>query len=101
MSLQEINKRLEELIPLMDTELRKLQQIEYTYNSRYYELFLNSQLGTEGKREAEVMGILEAEGFLRPFKEQKIEFRTLLAEKETLIVIAANIRAERRNDKDM
>ena len=92
MDLLTINEQLEKLLKTINIELRKLHEIEYAYNKRYFDLLLSSHMMSADKREAEVKAIIDSEGLYKPFLDAKIEFRTLLHERDILIEIAKNIR---------
>lgn len=91
-TLQEINERLEKIIPEIATTTIALRKLEIVYNLRFWDLILHSGMGNQAAREAEANLTCETEGLLEPLQLMKADLRALLNEKECLIAISANLR---------
>lgn len=93
LNLITINKRLEELVPLIANELKEFAVIEVKYQTRYSQLVRQSGLGYQAGREAEAKEILQVEGLADKYMDKKYLIRSLFAEKDILIEISRNIRS--------
>lgn len=93
MKLKDINKRLEELIPVLTEAYKKEQAAEERYWRKYYQALLQSGMGTVDAKKAEAKMMCDAAGLTDPYLDAQLEVKTLENEKYLLIEIGRNLRS--------
>lgn len=100
MNLESANARLLELFNEYEGKAKDLSKLEYTYEMRYSDLYLQSKMGTAALKEAEVRLILHEEKIGSDVADLKGEVRRLYYKQQVLMEYCKNLRALQMVQKD-
>lgn len=87
-----LNDKIEELTKAFTVVTKNFYKAELAYKNRYYELLIQSMLGTAAKREAEANLVCKEEGLLEPVYNLRGELRALQMELTSYIEISKALR---------
>lgn len=93
MTLQEVTTELEDITQRINTILPLYEVSETRYNTRFYQLYLNSPRGNDKGREAEAKAILIEEGLYEAYMSLKVDLKVLYNKKDCLIEVSKNLRS--------
>jgi len=94
-TLEEINKRLFELIEEISQAGDDYAQMNFDLEGRKSEMLLSAELGrftNQAMRDAQVRIMIENEGLARPVIEKKSQWLKLCNERDLLFEISRNLR---------
>ncbi len=92
MNLHDISKQLLTTQEKLGETLAQLFKLEVEYTTKYNQLLLHSNMGTQALKTAEVEEMMKQDPIYVPYQEKRLEVKILYSKLDTLREISRNMR---------